>query len=100
MKQSFHKFIDSSIPVPKELEERVCNYVSVFVGLGSVEQILKFLGELSHTKLTLIAHNGSKFNSYFVLQKFNPSKPLIKYSAGLVSLAYTCTYLLYSSTQM
>lgn len=92
LKQSLNKYLDNSSPVPEELEERVCNYVNVFTGLDCIEQMFKFLGKLSDTKLTLIAHNGSKFDSYLVLQKFNPSKPPIKSAAGLVSLSFTNPY--------
>ena len=61
-------------------------YSEVFVGMDCFHQMFKKLGNLNAKSITLIAHNGSRFDNYLLFTDFTPTKPPLKTSAGIINL--------------
>ena len=54
------------------------DFIKVFIGEDCIHQMFKFIGEHNNTKITIIGHNSSGFDSYLVAQQFKLGKaPLI-----------------------
>ena len=78
----------------EEKLNKLLKAVHVFTNKDCIDQMFQFFGTLSKKKITLIAHNGSGFDNYFVLRNKNmilDESPL-KTSRGILSAKVKTPY--------
>ena len=89
--RKFNNMIKDDINNENNLSEKKLNKllkaVHVFINKDCIDQMFQFFGTLSKKKITLIAHNGSGFDNFFVLRNKNMilDKPPLKTSRGILS---------------
>ena len=87
--------INSEKPLSEEKKNNLLDSVLVFVGEDCIDQALKHLGEFSKQKVTLIAHNGSSFDNFFVTRNSHAKfKNILKTPRGILSLKVVNPYTL------
>ena len=87
--------INSEKPLSEEKKNKLLDSVLVFVGENCIDQALNHLGKFNKQNVTLIAHNGSSFDNFFVIRNFHAKfKNILKTPRGILSLKVENPYTL------